>query len=41
MEDVGVTKEMVVNELCEIVAPGMETALSTGYLEERIRAKLS
>ena len=41
LEDVGVTKEMVVNELCEIVAPGMETALSTGYLEERIRARLS
>lgn len=40
IEDVGVTREMVIGELCEIIAPGIEKALSTGYLEERIRARL-
>jgi hypothetical protein len=40
LEDVGVTQKMVVNELIEAVAPGIETALSIGYLEERIRAWL-
>jgi hypothetical protein len=41
LEDVGVTKEMIIGELCEVVAPGIQTALSMGYLEERIRARLS
>jgi hypothetical protein len=40
LEDVGVTEEMVICELSEIVAPGIEKALSVGYLEERIRARL-
>jgi hypothetical protein len=40
LEDVGVTQKMVVNELIEAVAPGIETALSIGYLEERIRVRL-
>jgi hypothetical protein len=40
LEDVGVTQKMVVNELIEAVAPGIATALSIGYLEERIRARL-
>ena len=38
--DVGVTREMVICELSEIIAPGIEKALSMGYLEERIRARL-
>jgi hypothetical protein len=41
LEDVGVTQKMVVNEVIEAVAPGIETALSIGYLEERIRARLA
>lgn len=40
LEDVGVTREMVIHELTEIIAPGVEKALSIGYLEERIRARL-
>ncbi|NOY70602.1 MAG: hypothetical protein GXP53_14140 [Deltaproteobacteria bacterium] len=40
LEDVGVTREMVIAELTEIVSPGIEKALSIGYLEERIRARL-
>jgi hypothetical protein len=40
LEDVGVTQKMVVNELIEAVSPGIETALSIGYLEERIRSRL-
>lgn len=40
LEDIGVTREMVINELVEIIAPGIEKALSIGYLEERIRARL-
>jgi hypothetical protein len=40
LEDIGVTREMVINELIEVVAPGIEKALSIGYLEERIRARL-
>jgi len=40
LEDVGVTQRMVVNELIEAVSPGIEKALSIGYLEERIRARL-
>jgi len=38
--DVGVTREMVICELNKIIAPGIEKALSMGYLEERIRARL-
>jgi hypothetical protein len=40
LEDVGVTQKMVVNELVEAVSPGIETAMSIGFLEERIRARL-
>ncbi len=40
LEDVGVTREMVIGELIEIVSPGIEKALEIGYLEERIRARL-
>ncbi len=39
-EDVGVTEEMVVNELTQTLSHGIEKALSSGYLEERIRARL-
>ncbi|MDM8518223.1 hypothetical protein QUF76_18655, partial [Desulfobacterales bacterium HSG16] len=41
IEDVGVSKEMVINEAIEFAAPGIEKSLDTGYLEKRIRAKLS
>lgn len=40
LEDVGVTKEMVICELTEALSPGIEKALSISYLEERIRARL-
>ncbi len=40
LEDIGVTRKMVICELTEIVSPGIEKALSIGYLEERIRARL-
>lgn len=40
LEDVGVTREMVICELIEVISPGIEKALSIGYLEERIRARL-
>ncbi len=40
IEDVGVTKEMLVHELTELVSPGVEKALAIGYVEERIRARL-
>ncbi len=40
LEDVGVTREMVIHELNEVISPGIEKALSMGYLEERIRARL-
>lgn len=40
LEDVGVTREMVIGELVEMISPGIEKALSMGYLEERIRARL-
>ena len=40
LEDVGVSREMVICELIEIISPGIEKALSIGYLEERIRARL-
>jgi len=40
LEDVGVTREMVIEELIEIIAPGIEKALAMGYIEKRIRARL-
>ena len=40
LEDVGITQKMVVNELIEAISPGIDTALSIGYIEERIRARL-
>ena len=40
LEDVGVTREMVICELNKIIGPAIEKTLSTGYLEERIRARL-
>jgi hypothetical protein len=40
IEDVGVTKEMLVRELTEIVSHGVEKAIAIGYVEERIRARL-
>lgn len=39
-EDVGVTEKMVVNELVQTLSRSLETALSIGFLEERIRARL-
>jgi len=41
LEDIGVTREMVIHELTEAISPGIEKALSIGYLEERIRARLA
>jgi len=41
MEDIGVTKEMIINEVIEIVTPAINELLSDGYLEERIKARLS
>ncbi len=40
LEEVGVTREMVIQELIAALSPGIEKALSTGYLEERIRTRL-
>ncbi|MBF0397672.1 MAG: hypothetical protein HQK78_12910 [Desulfobacterales bacterium] len=40
LEDIGITKEMVVNEVRELVSPIIEKAISLGYLEERIRNRL-
>ena len=40
VEDVGVTEKMVVNELTQTLSHGIEKALSIGFLEERIRARL-
>jgi hypothetical protein len=40
IEDVGVTEKMVVNELTQSLSHAIEKALSIGYLEERIRARL-
>lgn len=39
-EDVGVTEKMVVNELVQTLSHGIKKALASGYLEERIRARL-
>lgn len=40
IEDFGVTEEMVIREVIEIVSPCVEEMLSIGYVEERIRARL-
>ena len=40
IEDVGVTEDMIINEIIEFAAPGIETSLAAGYLEKRIRARL-
>ncbi len=40
IEDFGVTEEMVIREVIEIVSPCIEKALSIGYVEERVRARL-
>lgn len=39
-EDVGVTEEMVVNELVQTLSHGTKRASAGGYLEARIRARL-
>ncbi|ETR74569.1 MAG: hypothetical protein OMM_00078 [Candidatus Magnetoglobus multicellularis str. Araruama] len=41
VEDLGVSKELIINEVVEIVSPGFEKALEIGYLEDRIRARLA
>ncbi|MBF0450161.1 MAG: hypothetical protein HQK75_05625 [Candidatus Magnetomorum sp.] len=41
LDDLGVTKEMIIYEIIEMLSPAIQTLLSTGYLEERIRARLS
>lgn len=41
LADAGISKEMVTREITEAVSAGIETALSTGYLESRIRDRLS
>ncbi|MBF0224330.1 MAG: hypothetical protein HQK76_02645 [Desulfobacterales bacterium] len=40
LEDVGVSKEIMISEASEIISHGIETALANGYLAERIRARL-
>ena len=40
LDDIGVGREMVIHELTEALSPGIEKALSIGYIEERIRARL-
>lgn len=41
LEDVGVSRQMVIREVMELLSPGIEKALASGYLERRIRARLS
>ncbi|MBF0223853.1 MAG: hypothetical protein HQK76_00235 [Desulfobacterales bacterium] len=41
IEDMAISKEMIIHEVNELILPGIETALETGYLEQRIRARLS
>ena len=41
LEDVGVTRKMVIQELVEVLSPAIDKALSTGYLEKRIRERLA
>jgi len=41
LEDMGVTRQKVIEEILEIVTPGIRTALETGYLEQRIRQRLA
>jgi hypothetical protein len=41
IEDVGVSKEMIIREIIEVVTPGVEKALAMGHLEERVRARLA
>ena len=41
IEDIGVTPEMVVQEITELGALVLKKALSTGFLEERLRAHLA
>jgi len=40
IEDMGVDEEMVINDIIQLISPGIETALDIGYLEERIRYRL-
>lgn len=41
LAEIGVTLEMATNEVYAFVAPALETAQQSGYLEERIRARLA
>ena len=41
LEDVGITRQMVIEEITEILTPGIRKALETGYLEQRIRERLT
>jgi len=40
MEDVGISESLIINEVIELLSPGVEKALEDGYLEERIRTRL-
>lgn len=40
IEDMGVTREIVIREVSNMISPGIEKALATGYAEQRIRARL-
>jgi len=40
LEDVGVSEDMVINDIIHVVSPAIKTALNIGYLEERIRSRL-
>ena len=40
LDDLGVSRRMVVGEVLEILKPAIDKALATGYLEQRVRARL-
>ena len=41
LAEIGVTAEMVTNEVYGLAAPGLDVARQSGYLEQRIRARLA
>ena len=41
LDEVGVTPEMVVEEVCGFAAPAAAVAVQSGYLEQRIRSRLA
>jgi len=41
MDDFGVTREMIINEVIELLSPAIKELISDGYIEERIRSRLA